>query len=147
MSMLQDIFNSARRGDFAQEDKGLCGCRGSGWFLSGVDTWHECPVHFLGQPCPEDEGGLGTPEWRKFSIEVRRFEVDRGPAKIEQFHVVARQKATGIKVVHLCGFEDKRRAERLMARVAKSGRAFSELDIDIWAGPKEWSWPDDKSKP
>jgi hypothetical protein len=32
-----------------------CRCRGKGWILSEVDTWHECPDHFAGQPHPEDD--------------------------------------------------------------------------------------------
>jgi len=47
--------NYCRAGAFASEDADECGCRGSGWFLSEVDTWHECPVHYVaGQRHPED---------------------------------------------------------------------------------------------
>lgn len=52
---------------FANEDAAQCGCRGHGWFLSQVDTWHECPVHYTDQPHPEsedygDEAPERTPE-------------------------------------------------------------------------------------
>jgi len=47
--------NYCRGGAFAREDADECGCRGSGWFLSEVDTWHECPAHYVaGQRHPED---------------------------------------------------------------------------------------------
>ena len=26
-------------------DPERCGCGGSGWWLSELDTWHRCPVH------------------------------------------------------------------------------------------------------
>lgn len=33
-----------------------CLCGGSGWALSDVDTWHQCPFHYQGnQPHPEDD--------------------------------------------------------------------------------------------
>lgn len=37
------------------EDPALCGCHGSGWFLSEVDTIHKCSIHWVGQPHPEDD--------------------------------------------------------------------------------------------
>jgi len=32
-----------------------CACRGHGWILSDLDTWHECRAHYAGQPHPESE--------------------------------------------------------------------------------------------
>jgi hypothetical protein len=32
-----------------------CGCRGTGWFVSEVDTVHKCGLHWEGEPCPHDE--------------------------------------------------------------------------------------------
>lgn len=32
----------------------MCRCGGSGWALSEVDTFHECPFHYEGQPNSED---------------------------------------------------------------------------------------------
>lgn len=31
-----------------------CRCRGTGWLLSEVDTFHRCRDHHTGQPHPED---------------------------------------------------------------------------------------------
>jgi hypothetical protein len=53
--MLQGIYDSAARGDWVREDEDECGCRGGGWFLSDVDTWHKCPVHALNARHPEDQ--------------------------------------------------------------------------------------------
>jgi len=36
------------------EDSETCACRGGGWILSQLDTFHKCPVHFAGQRHPED---------------------------------------------------------------------------------------------
>lgn len=45
---------------WADTDESICGCRGSGWWLSEVDTWHKCPFHGHDAPHPEgphpDEG-------------------------------------------------------------------------------------------
>lgn len=38
----------------AREDPEECLCRGSGWSLSPFDTWEHCPIHYTGQPGPED---------------------------------------------------------------------------------------------
>jgi hypothetical protein len=37
------------------EEPATCRCRGGGWLLSDVDTWHACPRHYSGQPHPEDD--------------------------------------------------------------------------------------------
>lgn len=42
-----------RPGAWVREDPEACGCRGSGWFLSQLDTWHRCGRHYTGQPDPE----------------------------------------------------------------------------------------------
>lgn len=39
---------------WAHPDPDLCGCRGSGWWLSEVDTWEHCPHHGKGVPHPEE---------------------------------------------------------------------------------------------
>lgn len=39
---------------WADEDPSRCGCRGKGWMLSDVDTWHQCPVHGAGVQHPEE---------------------------------------------------------------------------------------------
>lgn len=38
----------------ALDDPDKCACRGSGWVLSQVDTWHACPVRSHAGPHPED---------------------------------------------------------------------------------------------
>lgn len=40
-------------GHLSHADESYCGCRGGGWFLSDLDTWHECPEH-PGRRHPED---------------------------------------------------------------------------------------------
>ncbi len=58
-SELQDYFNMVAYGGddspppWIREEAAECGCRGSGWFLSQVDTYHRCPLHFHGQINPE----------------------------------------------------------------------------------------------
>ena len=39
---------------WADEDPSRCGCRGRGWMLSDVDTWHQCPAHGRGVMHPEE---------------------------------------------------------------------------------------------
>jgi hypothetical protein len=55
MGDLQQCYEAAERGMFADEDPAQCGCHGRGWFNSEVDTWHQCPVHYCGQRHPEDD--------------------------------------------------------------------------------------------
>jgi len=38
----------------AHHDPEVCLCKGGGWVLSDVDTWHECPCH-KEKPHPESE--------------------------------------------------------------------------------------------
>jgi len=51
---LQQYYDDFRQGWWADEDANKCLCHGSGWALSDVDTWHQCPIHYRGQPHPED---------------------------------------------------------------------------------------------
>lgn len=53
MSELQSYYDTFRCGYWACENENDCPCHGSGWALSDVDTWHECPIHFHGQMHPE----------------------------------------------------------------------------------------------
>lgn len=50
---LQEYYDDFRRGYWADRDTDVCLCHGSGWALSDVDTWHECPIHHAGQLHPE----------------------------------------------------------------------------------------------
>lgn len=57
MSELQHYYDNFRAGSFARLHPARCGCGGTGYALSQVDTWHECPVHYIaGQRHPEDDG-------------------------------------------------------------------------------------------
>jgi hypothetical protein len=54
MSELQLYYDSFKTGYWVDEDPEKCRCGGSGYALSEVDTWHECPEHYVpGQPHPE----------------------------------------------------------------------------------------------
>lgn len=55
MSELQHYYQNFCANYWAHPDAEICRCKGRGWVLSEVDTWHECPYH-KGQPHPEDEG-------------------------------------------------------------------------------------------
>ena len=52
MSELQQYYDHFKTGYWATIKN--CACRGTGWHLSDVDTWHKCPIHFTNQPHPED---------------------------------------------------------------------------------------------
>lgn len=56
MSEYQNYYdNFARANVWASPVADECGCHGHGWWLSEVDTWHECPYHYAGQQHPEDD--------------------------------------------------------------------------------------------
>ena len=56
MSELATYYREfAQAGAWIDEDPNRCGCRGGGWFLSEVDTWHKCPVHGRDVPHPEED--------------------------------------------------------------------------------------------
>lgn len=54
---LQDYYDNfaSQPSRWSHEDPRECGCHGSGWFLSDLDTIHKCPRHNVGQPHPEDD--------------------------------------------------------------------------------------------
>ena len=56
MSELQHYYSEYACGHgWVREDAAECGCRGNGWWLSQVDTWHKCSHHYVaGQAHPED---------------------------------------------------------------------------------------------
>ena len=57
MSELEQYYDNFRASYWADVEPARCGCRGTGYALSQVDTWHPCPVHFTpGQRHPEDDG-------------------------------------------------------------------------------------------
>lgn len=53
---LQAIYDNANSGAWETLNPYECGCKGSGWLLSDVDTWHKCRTHNLKASHPEDEG-------------------------------------------------------------------------------------------
>ena len=55
MSELQQYYEAFCTGYWSSPDASECACRGSGWALSDVDTWHHCPEHYTGQRNPEDD--------------------------------------------------------------------------------------------
>jgi len=63
-------FNEfCKSGAWFHEDVSECGCKGRGWFLSQLDTWHKCSVHNDGQPDPE----YGTDEeWEAYEAAKAR---------------------------------------------------------------------------
>jgi hypothetical protein len=51
---------------WADHDADDCGCKGRGWWLSEIDTWHACPFHGKGVPhpeYPESEDLEAAPDW------------------------------------------------------------------------------------
>jgi hypothetical protein len=65
MSELQFYYDNfaTQPSRWSNQDPDRCGCRGSGWFLSEVDTWHECPKHYKDQPHPEYDDYIWPPEY------------------------------------------------------------------------------------
>jgi len=49
----QEEYRRMNTGAWATEDKEHCPCRGAGWCLSDLDTWHRCPVHGRGKMHPK----------------------------------------------------------------------------------------------
>ena len=45
MSMLASIYEDSKAGGWVRDSPEECGCNGSGWFSSPVDTWHHCRNH------------------------------------------------------------------------------------------------------
>lgn len=43
-------------GSWQREDAERCGCKGSGWWLSELDTWHKCSVHGKANDRHPEEG-------------------------------------------------------------------------------------------
>ena len=76
MSTLQAYYNEFRCGHWADHDPDVCLCHGSGWALSDVDTWHECPVHYAGQLHPEVACDCETEEEYEAMDKASRAEFD-----------------------------------------------------------------------
>lgn len=91
MSELEQYYQEYACGNaWIAEDASECGCRGRGWFLSQVDTWHRCPVHGKGaahpEVEPEEESGVhqlfrdraGETHWHRFALFGDRVYVTTG---------------------------------------------------------------------
>lgn len=63
-SSLQAEYNYMQSGAWSEPESNRCPCRGSGWLLSDLDTWHACPEHHTDQRHPEEDPhcdcGCGT---------------------------------------------------------------------------------------
>lgn len=60
MSEYQQYFNeyASVNSRWAAPEASECGCHGAGWWLSEVDTWHQCPYHGKDKRHPEDNSPL-----------------------------------------------------------------------------------------
>ena len=92
MSAMQAEFQYRESGQWAVRNPLACDCRGSGYVLSDLDTFHTCPFHkYDGIVHPEHEGemfaaigceedGFGPEEQEKYwaAKDASRIEVLRG---------------------------------------------------------------------
>ena len=77
-SSLQMEYDNACSGAWADLNPNKCGCRGKGWFLSDVDTWHPCRFHCDPEAGhPEDDRGPYTAD-EVSGIIARRMQMMRG---------------------------------------------------------------------
>ncbi len=91
MNGMQSEYRYMESGQWAERNPLTCDCRGSGYVLSDLDTFHECPFHkYDGIVHPESEGemfaaigceedGFGPAEQEKYwaAKEASRTEVLR----------------------------------------------------------------------
>jgi len=98
-----ETFRALERGGWAEPAPGSCLCGGGGWFLSGYDTWHKCPIHYYGTPDPESEGemhaavgseedGFGPDEQAKYQARQERARLDM----LRKLYRQLRQDAYGL---------------------------------------------------
>lgn len=75
--------------DFAQLESGLwahinpdaCPCKGHGWLLSALDTWHQCPLHGHNVPHPEDDRTSFDREGHLVKMQRQAFACHRDSAR------------------------------------------------------------------
>ena len=48
-------YRELQSGRWALVNPSTCPCRGHGWLLSDLDTFHRCPMHGSGVPHPESD--------------------------------------------------------------------------------------------
>jgi len=134
MSELSNYYHDFCSGHWARTDASECRCRGNGWALSEVDTWHRCPVHYNGQPHPEDI--VVEEEWAQH-IDLRgtkvTVEIIGNPLegfRVELFSYLDEFFSPGTSYLHVELFESRADAEKLAARV----REAYQIRKDCWSG-------------
>ena len=106
MSEQQQYYNAFRTGYWANPDANRCRCRGSGWALSEVDTWHECPIHYKGQIHPESYDG--EEGWEEANQEsMRRWEEEHKHRLVES----GVELPNGTPACGVCGGFDHKHGE------------------------------------
>ena len=61
----EQVYEAAQMGQWKALDPEECGCGGSGWFLSDLDTWHPCHIHNDCDCChPEYSDGPCMKDWQ-----------------------------------------------------------------------------------
>lgn len=132
MSEHEQYYEGCRRGMFASQNAAECGCGGCGWFLSQVDTWHECPVHYTGQPHPESDGNeTGDTFSRDEVIELERRErAEAGPdnQKFAQKAAARRREKASVVEQDSCLHEDIRRFDSRNGACKLCGATFDNMN-------------------
>jgi hypothetical protein len=54
-SAMEYEYRQMESGAWAEVNPSKCPCRGNGWLLSDLDTWHKCPLHSAGCSHPDAE--------------------------------------------------------------------------------------------
>lgn len=80
MSELSHYYENFRTAYWRDEDPEVCRCKGHGWALSEVDTWHQCPTHYCGQLHPEADCGSEEEQAAEDLRSRSQWAVDRGLA-------------------------------------------------------------------
>jgi hypothetical protein len=82
MSEMQQYYDNFRTGLlWAHPEADQCLCRGSGYALSEVDTWHECRYHHVpGQPHPEEE----YPEDWDHEAELAKYKAEKKTTQVKE---------------------------------------------------------------
>jgi len=53
--MNNQVWQELNLNAWADPNPFICLCRGSGWLLSDLDSWHKCPWHGENVPHPEED--------------------------------------------------------------------------------------------
>ena len=64
MNAMQAEFQGWERGGWEHPAPSKCPCKGTGWALSNLDTWHKCQVHGFGTQHPENDTPWDSSAWR-----------------------------------------------------------------------------------